>query len=663
MTSLTRWFLVVTLLMGGCTEKDFCGELVERDGRCQCPEGTRPVSAFECVLPDGGVLTGPDGSLDFDGGSSDGGAADAGPPPDATAECSDGDERPCADGTDEGACERGVEVCEDGLWGPCQGAVRPSDETCDGEDEDCDGATDEGASTALCPMTIGVDFAECRAGSCQIRSCIGERLDCNAAHVDGCEVTPRSSREHCGGCGTSCGEDVCVETACEAAPHLLAVETYGHDSEIIAGGLEQAYRIRQRPTGGFVLAIVAYPLPEFGVEDAGGAGLLFLDESLEVEGALRLSGVANGAESTYFDVLPDGTAVVAIGFGGEVRLAGRTYDAGGTPGRSLDTLVFRLRPSGEVQWVSHLDSTLRMWAGDIAVDADGDRACLVGSVEGRVVLEATEIFPSTRGTEGAVVCLDASDGSFSDSRAFVASEGLSLRHIERVNDEWLLSGQYEGEVESGGEASSDVPMPFLLRTDERFEPLWRLDLLTEDLSEAEVGLERIAYDGDRHLGVALLFRGSGEILGQRVAAGDENDVVLAVLDEAAEGGLVWLRKLGATPAVPDRPKGLAFDPHGGLVLAMLSTGSFSIGGTPFPNPMEGYGEFALMRFIAESGELDWGVALGGVNDQRPHGMVLTETDIVVSGAFQTSADFQGTELTASGGDLDYDGFVARFRGF
>lgn len=56
----------------------------------------------------------------------------------------DGEERSCYSGPQElvgvGACTAGIQRASNGLWGPCEGQVLPSDETCgDGVDSDCNG--------------------------------------------------------------------------------------------------------------------------------------------------------------------------------------------------------------------------------------------------------------------------------------------------------------------------------------------------------------------------------------------------------------------------------------------------------------------------------------------------------------------------------------------
>ena len=133
--------------------------------------------------------------------------------------CLPGERRGC--GSDVGACSEGVQICRNGAWGGCQGAVGPSPEACNGRDDDCDGQTDEGCScregqVRPCgPDAVGI----CRPGQqrCSVAgqwgACQGavyagdERCgnglddDCDGLADEGCECAPGATRA----CGISTG--------------------------------------------------------------------------------------------------------------------------------------------------------------------------------------------------------------------------------------------------------------------------------------------------------------------------------------------------------------------------------------------------------------------------------------------------------------------------
>jgi len=61
--------------------------------------------------------------------------------------CKIGQERSCYSGPSGtegvGVCKAGIQRCEGGVWGKCEGQVLPTAEICDGQDNDCDGKVDE----------------------------------------------------------------------------------------------------------------------------------------------------------------------------------------------------------------------------------------------------------------------------------------------------------------------------------------------------------------------------------------------------------------------------------------------------------------------------------------------------------------------------------------
>ena len=104
-------------------------------------------------------------------------------------ECRRGDRLTCYEGPSGtqgiGACHAGVTVCDSpGMVGACEGAVVPSDESCNYEDDDCDGQTDEGLRNA-CGECAEAPVEQC--GNDVDDDCDGlTDEDCNCDYRCGC---------------------------------------------------------------------------------------------------------------------------------------------------------------------------------------------------------------------------------------------------------------------------------------------------------------------------------------------------------------------------------------------------------------------------------------------------------------------------------------------
>jgi hypothetical protein len=89
-------------------------------------------------------------------------------------------------GSDVGACKKGLQTCHDNAFGPCEGAIGPQKEQCNGIDDDCNGLIDEGFNLgAPCPNPDPTH-------------CVGSVITC-----DGCSVTP-TPVETCNGKDDNC---------------------------------------------------------------------------------------------------------------------------------------------------------------------------------------------------------------------------------------------------------------------------------------------------------------------------------------------------------------------------------------------------------------------------------------------------------------------------
>lgn len=138
-------------------------------------------------------------------------------------------------GTNQGECEAGVQLCENGALS-CMGQVSGGTESCNGLDDDCDGSFDENISVSgNCGPTS--DDGLCTFGT---QTCIGGNIQCSGAVLptpEVCDVMDRdcdgdplngfnlaTDIQNCGSCGTTCMEDrafmgcvasTCVIAACE----------------------------------------------------------------------------------------------------------------------------------------------------------------------------------------------------------------------------------------------------------------------------------------------------------------------------------------------------------------------------------------------------------------------------------------------------------------
>ncbi len=115
-------------------------------------------------------------------------------------ECEAGETRACYGGLpatrDVGRCVAGEQACGADLrWGPCEGAVLPAAEQCNGVDDDCDGTSDEGVVGGQAACSVGV--GACRAEGTRV-------CDPQAGQV-GCDVEPGvPAGERCDGLDNDC---------------------------------------------------------------------------------------------------------------------------------------------------------------------------------------------------------------------------------------------------------------------------------------------------------------------------------------------------------------------------------------------------------------------------------------------------------------------------
>ena len=150
-------------------------------------------------------------------------------------QCNEGDNRSCGT-TDEGECRFGIQVCEDGEWGDCEGDIGPVNETCNQLDDDCDGIIDDVDGGNSVSSTRCACYNGATAASSETAQCDGIDNDCDE-EID--EYVTRS-------CGPSSDQVNAPDGICEFGTSACNEGSWGEcigpvyaaDSDICGDGLD-----------------------------------------------------------------------------------------------------------------------------------------------------------------------------------------------------------------------------------------------------------------------------------------------------------------------------------------------------------------------------------------------------------------------------------------
>ena len=187
----------------GRDDEDCDGQPDTNDSDCECVDGmSEACIAGMGICADGmrscsggkwGLCKGPAPSREVcDGEPID---EDCDGSPNNGCDCTNGMTQMCPGGVDVGACKSGMQTCSNGKWSQCVGAVKKTQEKCDGIDSDCDGVADA-SELGLCQsgrpcISMGSEMA-CAA-------CQPSTLECVGADLVTCSSTGTATMQRCTG--------------------------------------------------------------------------------------------------------------------------------------------------------------------------------------------------------------------------------------------------------------------------------------------------------------------------------------------------------------------------------------------------------------------------------------------------------------------------------
>jgi hypothetical protein len=540
-----------------------------------------------------------------------------------------------------GLCAEGTQVCAaDGTgYGPCEGAVVPTAETCLApDDEDCDGESNEEGEGCVClpdsiascysgpPNTLGVGLCAAGTQTCNsegtaLGPCVGETLplpencatsgdeDCDGQAAATCTGTPLWSKRF------GAGND---DTAFD-------ITTDGSDNVLVTGYVEG------------VVDFGGGPLP------AGGNLDLFVAKFDAAGNHLWSKRWGDNSDQYGYGIATDSN--------GNVYVAGTvsgTVDFGGGPttGGAIDIFLLKLDAAGNHVWSKRFGHPI---SNDLAfgVAVNASRVAIVGhtfSVDfGGGMLTATD------GTDAFVAEFDL-DGNHQFSKFLGGANTQSARDVAfDPSGNTIVGGWFLQEIDLGAGplASAGFYDTFVVKLDAAGNYQWGQRFGDAGLQS----LQGVAVDGSGNIALMGYFEGSIDFGGGPLTSAGNDDVFFTKFSSG--GALVSATRYG--DVFDQFGNDVAFDASGNALLAGYFYGAIDFGGGPLTSAgsIDGY-----LAKMTPSGTSAWSLRFGDTTIQSSQAVAADSAgNVLLAGNFEGTINLDGTPLTSAGGP---DMFIAKF---
>ncbi len=549
-----------------------------------------------------------------------------------------------------GPCSVGLQTCNgDGLgWGPCNGEVTPTAETCNTPvDDDCDGDTNEEGLGCVClpnslnacytgpSETAGVGICAAGTAACNeqgtaLGTCVGDVLPeleaCNTPDDDDCDGDTNEE-----GAGCVCPPNS-VSPCYTGPPGTLGV---GVCAAGTATCNDQGTALGAC-TGDVVPAVDS--CATLADEDCNGTPPSCPGDHLWSK---RLgNGFTQYAESVAADAAGNwvitGTSMGQINFGG-----GPITSTGG-----FDIFVAKFDTAGNHVWSKVFASLGDQFGKSVATDGTGN-VVVAGQFAVTINFGGSTLTSAGAG-DVFLAKLDAAGNHLWSKRFGGAGQEYADSVATDTAGNVIVMGQFTGTVDfGGGPLTSATPLDvFVAKFDPAGNHLW-----SRRFGETAAHYRlSVATDAAANVVVTGSFDDGSIDFGGGPLAAASADVFVAKLDAA--GNHLWSKRFGNTNG--QYAGGVSTDAAGNVVVAGYSYGTVDFGGGALTSA--GSSDIFVAKLDA-AGEHLWSRRFGDASGQA--GLSVTTDgpgNVAVTGYLQGTVDFGGGVLTSAGST---DIFVAK----
>jgi hypothetical protein len=539
-----------------------------------------------------------------------------------------------------GVCKAGTQTCApDGMsWGPCDGQVLPSPETCKTPvDDDCNGVANEGGLDCACkpgstqscydgpPGTENVGICASGTATCANDGtgwgpCIGEILPA----VENCLA---AADEDCDGKAPKCTGDYewAIRAGDAAAQVGRAVALGSEGTAVVVGSFAGA------------LDLGCGTMFSAGVDDA------FIGRLSGATGDCVWSkrfGDASAQRALAVAVTPVGEILVAGDFAGMVNLGGGPLNSSG----ATDVFIAKLDALGNHIWSKRFGDKAAQTLAGLTTDKDGN-VYATGSFAGAIDFGGNPL-ASSGVNDVYVVKLDKDGNHLWSARYGNASDQTAAGIAVDLAGDVALTGSIAGAIDFGGGAltsagSTDV---FVAKLDPTGNHLWSKkwgDLNAQTAAS-------VAFDLAGEVVVTGHFVGTVNLGTGPLKSAGSSDVFLGKF--SAAGDAMWSQRFG--DAAAQTAAGVAVDPTGAIVITGNLAGSANFGGGILTSA--GATDVYLAKFDG-LGNAVWSKIFGNAQAQVGYAVAASSAQVLVTGTVVGSINFGGGPLNSAGST---DVFVA-----